>query len=158
MSADCPYVFRTANNTDAAAVWALISGILNEYGINADVTSTERDLVDLEMTYQQSGGTFLVLIDGQTVIGTVALLRESDIACELCRMYLAAHYRGRGLGRMLLETALQRAAEFGFAEVRLETAKVLNEAIALYRSAGFVPIDGTPLGKNCNLIMSKRLR
>lgn len=158
MLAKRPYAFRAATNADSTVVWSLISSVLSGYGIEADLTSTDKDLADLEQNYQQTGGTFLVLTDCDEVIGTVALLRESENTCELCRMYLAPGYRGQGLGRMLLTTALQKATDLGFSEVRLETAKVLKEAIALYRSAGFTLINGTPLGKNCNLIMSRRLR
>jgi GNAT superfamily N-acetyltransferase len=130
--------------------------VLREYDIITDLASTEQDLDDVE-AYSRTGGVFLVLEDGCEVIGTVALLRQTDSTCELCRMYLAPGHRGRGLGRLLLDTALQYAAQRGFTEIRLETAAVLREAIALYRSAGFAPIDANPLGKNCNLTMSKRL-
>jgi putative acetyltransferase len=152
-----PYSLRRASQSDADAIWALIAGVLDEYGIVADRDLTDRDLVDVERSYNQAGGVFLVLMDGNRVIGTVALRPDSDQTCELRRMYLAAEYRGRGLGRMLLDVGLRAAAERGFVEVKLETAAVLKEAINLYRSAGFTVTEGIPAGKNCNLVMVKQL-
>jgi ribosomal protein S18 acetylase RimI-like enzyme len=58
---------------------------------------------------------------------------------------------------MLMETALRRASECGFREIRLSTAAVLKEALGLYGSAGFALEDGPLTCKNCNIVMSKRL-
>lgn len=158
MPAPCTYNLRPAKNSDAGAIWALISGVLLEYGIVADRATTDQDLTDVEVNYERSGGVFLVLMAGETLVGTVALSRKSDFICELCRMYVAADYRGQGLGRMLMETALCQATERSFSEIRLSTAAVLKEALGLYRSAGFAPIAVPLTSKNCNLVMSKRLK
>jgi Acetyltransferase (GNAT) family. len=48
--------------------------------------------------------------------------------------------RGLGLGRRML-TALEREARaLGLVTLRLETNRVLTEAIALYRSAGYAEV------------------
>ena len=157
MCAADSFSVREATNVDCAAIWALISGVLKEYAFAPDRTTTDRDLTDIEASYTNAGGVFFVLLDASSIIGTVALCRESDACCELCRMYLAANYRRRGLGRLLFDTATKEAVRRGFREMRLETAAVLVEAIALYKSAGFAIVKGKPSGKNCNLIMSKPL-
>ncbi len=158
MSTTGSYTLRDATNADCPRIWSLISGVLNEYAIASDLATTEQDLADIEGNYVSAGGAFFVLIDRENIIGTVALCRDSDSTCELCRMYLDANYRRRGLGRMLLNKVLQTAQSQAFSEVRLATARVLVEAIALYESVGFAIIEGTPVGKNCNLVMSKRLK
>jgi putative acetyltransferase len=149
--------FRRATNADGAEIWQLISTALAEYRIVACGATTDRDLLDIEGSYWNAGGAFHVLVDDTTIVGTVALHRDSDTVCELCRMYLAAKYRGRGLGRLLFDKALAEAKQLGFEEIRLETAAVLTEAIALYKAAGFALVEGKPTGKNCNLVMSKRI-
>ncbi len=78
----------------------------------------------------------------------VAYLREEPVGCgalkhfgggvtDIKRMWLAEAARGLGLGRRLLETLEQRAADAGARTVRLETSDLLVEAVALYRSAGY---------------------
>jgi putative acetyltransferase len=151
------YVLREATNADCGQIWLLISGVLSEFAIAADLATTDIDLGDIEGNYANLGGAFFVLVDGDDIIGTVALGRDSDLTCELCRMYLATRYRRRGLGRVLLDSALKEASRRGFGEVRLETARVLVQAIALYQSVGFAIIDASPVGKNCNVVMRKSL-
>ena len=47
----------------------------------------------------------------------------------------------RGLGRALLDQLVAEGRALGLRQVRLETNRVLTEAIALYRAAGFVEVD-----------------
>src|SRR5512147_1350425 len=147
------YELRQATNQDGEQIRGLIARVLSEYGIGTCASTTERDLVDIETSYRTAGGDFYVLMDGATVIGTVALHRESAAVGELCRMYLDRPYRGRGLGRRLFELAIDLAESLGFSELRLETASVLTQAIALYESAGFTRSGETPTGSNCNVVM-----
>jgi putative acetyltransferase len=152
-----PFTLRPATNLDQPAIWALISSVLRNYGITTDLASTDQDLADIEASFGQRGGCFFVLLDGPTVVGTVALNRESPSCCELGRMYLSPAYRRRGLGRMLLDKAITEAKAQGYAGIHLKTAAVLVEAIRLYESVGFVRTSDTPVSKNCDLAMTKRL-
>ena len=82
----------------------------------------------------------------------VAYLRGEPIGCggvkhhpgdvtDIKRMWIAESARGLGLGRWLLAHLEGLARERGSREVRLETGDVLTEAIALYRSAGYVEVE-----------------
>ena len=55
-------------------------------------------------------------------------------------MWVAESARGLGIGRRLLAELEARAAAHGARAVRLETNRTLSEAIALYRSAGYVEV------------------
>lgn len=59
---------------------------------------------------------------------------------QLKRMWIADTVRGLGIGRRLLGELESRAAAHGCDTVRLETNRALTEAIALYRSAGYVEV------------------
>jgi len=65
-------------------------------------------------------------------------------------MYLHKAYRGRGLGRLLMEDALSQARQLGFTKIVLETASVLKEAVALYKSYGFVEYVPDHLSTRCD--------
>ena len=66
-------------------------------------------------------------------------LRDGD--AEMKRMYVRAAYRGRGYARLLL-THLERVArDAGRFRVVLETGTRQPEAIALYASSGYVPVE-----------------
>jgi GNAT superfamily N-acetyltransferase len=142
---------RAATNGDRAAIEALVFGVLAEYGLKPDPASTDADLRDLESSYLERGGSFDVLTDeaGQ-VVGSVGLFPTSPAVCELRKMYLAKPVRGLGYGRRLLEHALGRARELGFARVVLETASVLREAITLYEQYGFRRYQAEHLAARCD--------
>ena len=131
--------------------------MLRSYGITTNPQTTDLDLTDIQANFWDRKGAFFLLLDGERVIGTVALHYETDAACELCRMYLEAQYRGQGLGRRLLEHSIHEARMRGFREVHLKTASVLLEAIALYKRAGFVTVEGAEAGGNCDLVMRRIL-
>lgn len=80
---------------------------------------------------------FLCLLDNAEIIGTVAVKRLDDTACELRSMYLFGRYHGKGLGRRLLERAVAFAREKGYAKMYLDTFSTSTRALALYRRAGF---------------------
>ncbi|MBE9375744.1 GNAT family N-acetyltransferase [Saccharopolyspora sp. HNM0983] len=67
------------------------------------------------------------------------LLRSGD--AELKRMYVVPAFRGRGLARLLLGELERSASLAGFKRCVLETGTEQPEAIGLYRSCGYEPID-----------------
>ena len=158
MRATGDYTLRKATNADVPAVWALISTVLQSYGMTTNPATMDKDLVDIEANYWDRKGAFFVLLEGEVVIGTAALHHEKDMVCEICRMYLAPQYRGQGLGRRLLEHCVREARERGFEEMRLKTASVLVEAISLYKRAGFTVVEGAEVDGNCDLVMRRSLR
>jgi DNA-binding MarR family transcriptional regulator/GNAT superfamily N-acetyltransferase len=70
-------------------------------------------------------------------IGCGALKFHDDAPTEIKRMWVAPTVRGLGLGGRLLAELERYAAQRGVSTVRLETNRVLTEAIALYRRRGY---------------------
>jgi GNAT superfamily N-acetyltransferase len=87
-------------------------------------------------------GRFLVgYDDGEAVaIGGVRPLGP-DVA-EIKRMYVAPAYRRQGLARVLLAHIEDSARDAGRTRIWLETGMNQPEAMELYRTAGYDPIDG----------------
>jgi ribosomal protein S18 acetylase RimI-like enzyme len=54
--------------------------------------------------------------------------------------------RGEGLGRALLDAALDAAREAGAPHIELTTSEDDTEALALYESSGFTNREGGPDG------------
>ena len=85
-------------------------------------------------------GAFVVAYLRGEPIGCGAVKHHPGQVSDIKRMWIAESARGLGLGRRLLEHLEGLAREHGSREVRLETGDVLTEAIALYRSAGYVEV------------------
>lgn len=61
---------------------------------------------------------------------------------EIKRMYVVPEARGRGLARTVLAALEDTAAAAGHDVLVLETGTAQPEALALYASSGYVPVDG----------------
>ncbi|HEX7806012.1 MAG TPA: GNAT family N-acetyltransferase [Cellulomonas sp.] len=60
---------------------------------------------------------------------------------ELKRMYVVPGFRGRGLSRLVLTDLEERGRALGFGRLILETGVLQSEAIGLYLTAGYTPIE-----------------
>lgn len=87
-------------------------------------------------------GLFLVAVLDGTPVGCGGWRDLGDGRVEVKRMFTAPAARGRGVARALLAELERTAAAAGHARVVLETGLAQPEAMTLYGSAGYDPIDG----------------
>jgi ribosomal protein S18 acetylase RimI-like enzyme len=83
---------------------------------------------------------FLVALDQDRVVGWCEVRRDllpGRAHTGMLGMGLRAPYRGKGLGRQLLEQALQAARERGFERIELMVRSPNLRAIRLYSQVGF---------------------
>ena len=64
---------------------------------------------------------------------------DNDIA-ELKRMFIKPAYQKRGIGKTLLEKALELAKKLNYKFIRLDTLNYMTPAIYLYKQYGFYQI------------------
>ncbi len=86
-------------------------------------------------------GTFLVARECGRAIGCGALRVLDPATAEVKRMYVEPDLRGKRLGRALLDQLEIAARALGVRRLVLETGVHQTAAIALYRRAGFTPLD-----------------
>ena len=85
------------------------------------------------------GQFFVVYLRGEP-IGCGAVKHHPGAPSEIKRMWIAPAARGLGLGRRLLEHLEACALASSARVARIETSAVLTEALALYRSTGWVEV------------------
>jgi DNA-binding MarR family transcriptional regulator len=85
-------------------------------------------------------GRFFVAYLHGGAIGCGAVKHHAGGPSEIKRMWISPTARGLGLGRRLLEVLEAAAVESGAQVARIETSAVCIEALALYRSAGWVEV------------------
>jgi DNA-binding MarR family transcriptional regulator/GNAT superfamily N-acetyltransferase len=86
------------------------------------------------------GGRFLIAYLRGEPVGCGAVKHHPGAPSEIKRMWVAESARGLGVGRRLLNELERWAIRSGASTARLETNRALVEAIALYRSAGYVEV------------------
>jgi putative acetyltransferase len=100
----------------------------------------DQELASLPGEYAPPSGRLLLLQDDD-VAGSIAFRKIDGATCEMKRLYVRPAFRGKGLGRVLVEAALAEARKLGYSRMRLDTVRgTMDSAIALYRSFGFQEI------------------
>jgi putative acetyltransferase len=103
-------------------------------------------LNDPEGTVIARGGCIFLAKEGDEIIGTAGLWKESEKEYELVKMTVAPAYRGKGISKLLLERCLSAAKELGAEKIILYSNSQLKTALGLYEKFGFrhVPVTGAP--------------
>jgi ribosomal protein S18 acetylase RimI-like enzyme len=117
---------------NAAGYRALAIAVLTEFGMQEDPLLD----ADLEAPLDAYEAAWVGVRDGE-VVGTVGLQRQDGGDLRLKRMFVSPALRGRGLGRALLDTAVDHARRAGAHAVHLETLSIMATAQHLYERAGF---------------------
>ncbi len=141
---------REALNDDSPQIRNVVFTVLREYGLQPDPETTDKDLDDIEKEYFSRGGYFGVIELNSEIVATVGIYKISSSTCELRKMYCASKYRGKGIGKKLLEHSLMIAGKLGFSRVVLETASPLVEAVHLYKKYGFIEYTPEHLAARCD--------
>ena len=99
------------------------------------------DMDDIQASYIDKGGVFLVMLDGERLIGTGAIRPMDDGVGEIKRLWFWPEYHGQGLGYRMMMRLLEIARENGYRKVRLQTDPIASKrGYDLYRGLGFVEI------------------
>ncbi len=124
-----------------------------------DVEQTDLQQLDhpVEEIIKPGGHILMATYRGE-VVGTCALIKESEGRYELAKMAVTDRVQGKGIGLRLGEAVIEKAREIGAAKVFLESNTVLEPAIALYRKLGFKRVCGPPSPyERCNIHMELEL-
>jgi len=81
---------------------------------------------------------FAVSTGREQVIGTCALIRLENENAELAKMAVSEEAKGKQVGLLLGEFAVERARARGFQTLVLESNRKLTPAISLYKKLGFI--------------------
>jgi DNA-binding MarR family transcriptional regulator/GNAT superfamily N-acetyltransferase len=84
------------------------------------------------------GGRFLIAYLRGEAVGCGGVKHHPGVPSEIKRMWVAESARGLGIARRLLSQLEACALSSGALSARLDTNRALVEAIAMYRSAGYV--------------------
>ena len=93
-------------------------------------------LKDFEELLDKPDRGCVVAVDQGEVIGCV-VYRNIVGDVDITNVQVKEAYRGRGIGKRLMEAAMEKAAAIGGERFTLEVRESNKAAIALYRSLGF---------------------
>jgi len=111
--------------------------------LNIDLTPQgfTKEVDALPGVYGPPGGELILAKRGDHVLGCIAIKPlEPPHTCEIKRLFVREQARGIGVGKALVEAAIQAAGKLGYGEIKLDTLPQMQGAIALYQKCGFAPI------------------
>jgi GNAT superfamily N-acetyltransferase len=147
MSERAPHAVRRATADDAGDVGRLLHDFNTEYD---DPTPGPERLAERITTLMAGGDTEVLLggagPDGLAVLRFREAIWSEALECYLAELYVVPARRGRGLGRALMNAAMEVARETGADYMDLGTSEADVAARALYESLGFSNREGKPDG------------
>lgn len=142
---------REINPEDNTELATVIKEVLIEFGADPKTTMLgDPSLYKMYEYYQFEKAVFFVAWINGKIVGGCGIKKldgsaKEDKICELQRMYLLPEARGLGIGKKLMEICLDKAKEFGYKKIYIESLPQMKSAIKLYTKSGFEYID-QPLG------------
>ena len=134
MSADGMSVVIVEERPDSPDAVALIGELDDHLGALYAVQSRHGFSVEKLL---RDGVTFFIARDGGRPAGCGGVLLVGREYAEVKRMYVRPAFRGRRIGRLMLDHLVEHARQHGLTVIRLETGIHQREAIALYEARGF---------------------
>jgi len=137
-------LIRPISTADNSSIEQVIRTVLIEYGANKPgLAWQDPELCNLSQAYQAANTEYWVAESNGVIVGGCGIgqLQPNPIplVCELQKMYLLPESRGKGIGQLLLKTALAFAT-LHYRWCYLESLKTMVEAERLYRQAGFTEL------------------
>jgi putative acetyltransferase len=137
------FTLRPVTDADGGGVARLIDACFAEYEGCLYEPSEFPELAAPATHYTARGAELWVSGDKGRILASVAITPvSSQRACEITKVYLAAHLRGTGAGEALMIHAAARAAAFGLSDLVLWSDTRFARAHRFYERLGFskVPV------------------
>ena len=130
------YRLRCAQRGDARAAEDIFHSALSEHGFDGVSRDANSEISNFGLHKEPLRDDFVV-VSGRKVCGFLILIPASDGCGEISKVFVARAFRGQGIGTMLIEGAIQRAAERGYRELMLETNTAFHGARRYYEGHGW---------------------
>lgn len=112
--------------------------------VNICLTDYEKELATLPERYREPEAVLLLAFRADEAVGCVVVKQRRDRpgSCEMKRLWTEPSTRGAGLGRKLIQAAMDWSRAQGATELLLDTvAEAMPDAVLLYRRIGFVETE-----------------
>ncbi len=156
--------FRQISPHDNFELAELIRKIFREFGIDRPGTVYTDPTTDhLFELFTCPGSVYWLADDNGVLAGGCGIYPTPALpegCAELVKFYVSADYRGKGVGKKLLERSIRSSREIGYTHLYLESFPELEKAVGMYEKTGFRSIPA-PLGNSghtaCTLWMMLEL-
>ena len=128
-------IIRRATPADGDAVRRFVFDTLIAYGVEPEPDDHDKDV----MTFGQDPEPIDAFVAdvGGVAVGSVMVAPRADGIAWLSKFFVDRSFRGLGIGRKLLDRAVEAARERGYKRLELDTRTYFKEAVHLYEATGW---------------------
>lgn len=102
----------------------------------------DEELAALPGRYSKPDGRLYIAYWDNKPAGCIGLRKLSDGICEMKRLYVRPEFRGKNIGKRLVERIIEDAQIEGYLFMRLDTIKEkMGNAVEIYENYGFKEIE-----------------
>lgn len=155
---------RKVQKSDNENLAKIIRSCFHDFKVSTAGTVYEDPTTDhlFELFSEQNSGLFVAEIDDE-IAGCCGIFPTEGLpehCAELVKFYLSKDFRGRGIGKMLMEKSIEFGKNAGLKSIYIESLPEFSTAVSIYEKQGFTYLE-KPLGNSghsgCNLWMIKHL-
>jgi putative acetyltransferase len=110
---------------------------LNNEWMTAYFGKSTDDHLDRPEKIIDNGGYILFAEHKGQIIGTCAILKETNKVFEIADMTVTPEFRGQNIGKQLLSEAIERVRKANAREVYVITSSKLTVSLEMFRTHGF---------------------
>jgi putative acetyltransferase len=137
-------IIRPARKEDATAIRAVVITVSKEEGVYNPV-NPKNDISDIIEAYHNQSGEFFVAEYEGRIIGTIGFHPIDRDFAKLRRFYVLSAFRGRGIGKALLNRVIRLCKKKGHMAIVSISPFSLKRAFEVYSRAGFKVFKTTKL-------------
>jgi GNAT superfamily N-acetyltransferase len=134
---------RDGSLCDAKAIQDIASPIMQSFGLKPDFLDLDYELGHFGEPYKGSIAQLVACLNN-VVIGSVIIKNHEGNVAKLTGFYISESLQGKGVGKSLLEVAVERAKISGYDAIYLETWDKMEAATNLYIKMGWVKVENPP--------------
>lgn len=155
---------RIINKSDNQLLAKIIRSCFHDFEVPTPGTVYEDPATDnlSELFTEENSALFVAEVDGE-LCGCCGIFPTEGLPekCgELVKFYIGKDFRGKGLGKKLMEESIAFAKKSGYQSIYIESLPEFSTAVSIYEKQRFSYLE-KPLGNSghsgCNLWMIKHL-
>lgn len=155
--------YRHLEQKDNSLLANVIRRAFEEFNVPKEGTVYTDPTTDhLYDVFQHPKSIYWVAEDNDQFLGGCGVYPTNGLpggCAELVKFFLDPAARGKGIGKELMERAIESAKQLGYNQIYLESFPELAKAVSIYEKAGFKKLDHSMgnSGHPCTIWMLKEL-
>jgi N-acetylglutamate synthase-like GNAT family acetyltransferase len=134
-------IYKKLESNEIQKAKELILEYIKWLNLDLSFQNIDEELSDFPGKYQEPDGAFIIAEENNTIIGCIGIKKLDTAICEMKRLFVDDKYKGKGIGKKLVEKIIEEAKSKHYEKMRLDTLDFMQSALNLYYKNGFYEIE-----------------